>query len=71
MRFQRFNNYADPIGWSSYREGCYQYESPNYFGVNSGWLFNRCEIIRDGVVSYQLDSVYLDAGEYATFDIDY
>ena len=39
MRFQRFNNYADPIGWSSYREGCYQYESPNYFGVNSGWLF--------------------------------
>ena len=71
MRFRSKLSFEDWEIWSSYRVGCYDYVSADYFEIPSGWRIYEWEVNRSGVITTFIDSIYLESGEYKTFEINY
>jgi hypothetical protein len=71
MRFRNKMSYSDWESWSTDRSGCYAYTSENFFDVPMGWRIYEWEVNRSGVITNFIDSIYLDAGEYGTFVMEY
>ena len=71
MQFRRIFMGEPVANWSSKRENCYFYESPEYFDVPMGWVTYEWKGIKSGQSFYYKDSIYLDKEEKGIFEILY
>jgi len=51
--------------------GCYSYEGVSFSDVPMGEIYYRWEVTRTSGTEIFYDTIYLDAGEYKTFEINY
>ena len=65
-----FNNFAqgNPIREG---EGCYFYEASKFSDVPMGERYYRREVTRNGITEIFYDTIYLNAGEFYTYEINY
>lgn len=52
-------------------EGCYSYIGSFYSDVPMGQRFYKWEVTRNGLTETFYDTIYLNAGEYKTYEINY
>lgn len=72
MRFRSKYDYENQWqGWTTYRKGCYDFDSPDYFKVSQGTRMYEWEVIRNGNKTTHSGSVLLNKGAYETFEINY
>ena len=71
MRFRTKYLYYDWPGWTSYRTGCYDFDSPDYFEVPQGTRMYQWEVIRNGIKTTYNGNISLNEGESGTFDLEY
>ena len=51
--------------------GCYSYIGSDFSSVPMGGRYYRWEVTRNGVTNTYYDTLYLNPGEYKTYDINY
>ena len=72
MRFRSKYNYENQWqGWTTYRTGCYDFDSPDYFEVSQGTRMYEWEVIRNGNKTTYSGSVLLNKGGYGMFEMNY
>jgi hypothetical protein len=72
MRFRSRYNYENQWqSWTTYRTGCYNFDSPDYFEVSQGKRMYEWEVIRNGNKTTFSGNVILDKGEYGIFEMNY
>ena len=72
MRFRsKYSYYDEWQGWTSYRTGCYNFVSPEYFEVSQGTRMYEWEVIRNGNKTIYSGSITLNEEESGTFDLEY
>ncbi|MNK12803.1 hypothetical protein D3C87_308790 [compost metagenome] len=71
MSFQSRQSYTEWEGWNGDRTGCYSYTSPDFFQVPAGLRIYQWRVNRNGVITTGTDSIFLNAGESGTFNLNY
>jgi hypothetical protein len=71
MNFRSRNSYSEWEGWSTDRIGCYSVVSPYPFEVSAGWRIYEWRVNRNGVITTEMDSIFLNIGETGTFNMNY
>ena len=56
---------------SKNENGCYSYEGSNFSDVPMGGTYYRWEVTRNGLTQIFYDTIYLNSGEYKTYEINY
>ncbi|MCC6701512.1 MAG: hypothetical protein IT221_08310 [Fluviicola sp.] len=71
MHFRSKQSYTEWQSFSSYRVGCYNYLSPDFFQVPAGWRIYNWVVDRNGVVTNFKDSIFLQPGTNGTITMNY
>lgn len=71
MNFRHKYDYTEWEGWSSDRNGCYYFESPEFFEVSEGWRVYEWKVQRGGNNYYHNDSIYISPNQDYMFEMNY
>ena len=71
MQFRSRYPYSNWEGWSTERYGCYYFSLSYYMSVTAGYRIYEVKVTRNNTTVLHYDTVYLEAGEYTIYDLDY
>jgi len=71
MNFKSRYSYSDWEGASTDRLGCYSFNSPDFVQVPAGWRIYQWTVNRNGVITTDIDSIFLNVGGNGTFNLNY
>ena len=69
----RYTNLPDYVGFmiNAEYEGCTDYEMSNFVEVPMGWWFFEWSVTKNGLTENFSDSVFIEAGDYEYYELQY